>query len=272
MQSKITFREQNISTPNTAPFDCIVISGNLHKMQFTPKELLKDRSNLLDHMHELVPKNSGTIDIVTAQNGIYTTRNDFLDNCLSLTRNIPEAPLFIGLHNRSEGLSKDSSRVEIERKYRIMTPQATNTGQFLGIIADSLGKIQSQSYWLHVPHSEAGLLFNLGYTMLGSHQKALLKNQLIVFAVAPLEPISRQHCFRADNIYSDKDGITDRYGKEYLSNPDYNISYTKCITPRSERIAYTADHYFTGRTYSASTTDQIKQLRKDYGFYDSRKR
>ena len=153
-----------------------------------------------------------------------------------------------------------------------MTPQATNTGQFLGIIADSLGKIQSQSYWLHIPHSEAGLLFNLGYTMLEPQQKALLKNQLIVFAVAPLEPISWQHCFKADNIYSYKDRITEPYGKKYLNNPDYNINYIKCITPISERTAYYADHSFTGRTYSKATKEEINLLRDTHGFYDSRNR
>lgn len=260
------------NAPNANLFDCIVISGNLHKMQFTPQELLKDRANLLDHMHELVPKNSGIIGLVTAQNGIYTTPADFLDNCMSLTRNINEGTLFIGLHNRSEGLNEDRKRCKNERINREMTQQAVNTGQFLGIIADAMGKIQSKSYWLHIPHSEAGILFNLGYTMLEPHQKALLKNQLIVFAVAPLEPISWQHCFKADNIYSDKDGITDRYGKKYLNNPDYNITITKCTTPVSERIAYYADHYFTGRTYSEATTRQIKTLRNNYGFYDSRKR
>jgi hypothetical protein len=242
-------------------------------MKFSPKEIFSDNANLLDHMHELVPKNSGIIGLITIQNGINTTLNEFLGNCLSLAKSIHEQTLLIGLHNRSEGFVQDVVRTtQDELIKRTLTQQAKNTGQFLGIISDSLTNLQSKSFWLHVPHSEAGVLFNLGYTMLNPTQKSLLQNQLIVFAVAPAEPISWRDCYEATNIYSDKDGITGRYGKKYINNPDYNIKFVKCKSSWKECIGGIADHGFTGTTYWEERTDKVKRLREKHGFYDSRKR
>ena len=237
------------------------------------EKLLLHKVNFLNHMDQIVSKDPGVIGIITGQNGINTSLEEFISNSKNLMSNIHEGTTYIGTHNKSEGLSKDLSRTtNAELKNRTLTPNATQTGRFIGIIADSLGNIRSQSYWLHVPHSEAGVLFNLGYTTLSDSQKTTLKNQLIVFAVAPAEPISWQHSFEADNIYSDKDCLTGPLGKKYKNNPDYNISYIKCESPRKEFSAYIADHAFTGTTYRNATTRKTKDLRRDYGFHDSRKR
>ncbi len=261
-----------LQVPNASPVDIIVISGAIHKIRYTPVETILNKANLLDHFHEIVPKEKGVIGLVTTQNGVNTSLDDFKINCKSIVDNIPEQTTLIACHNKSNGTFQDFLRAHSEVNKRTMTLNASLTGHFTGIIANSLNNIQSSTYWLHVPHSEAGVLFNLGYTMLTESQKDLLKNQLIVFAVAPAEPISWQHCFEADNIYSHADRLTGPLGKKFLNNPNYNISYIKCESSRKEFSAYLADHAFTGTTYRNATTDRIKDLRADYGFYNNRRR
>jgi RHS repeat-associated protein len=260
-------------SPLVAPVDIVVISGNLHKIRYTPIEIINNRANLLDHIGELASTEEGVIGLITGQPGILTSLNEFVSNSKSLMNSIEETTTYFGLHNQSQGLFKDRSRVlKEELKNRTLTANATQTGLFTGLIADSLGNIQSKSYWLHVPHSEAGLLFNLGHTTLTEAQKNLLQNQLIVFAIAPAEPISWKHCLEATNIYSKKDFVTGPLVKKYINNPDYNISFIPCESPRREFSAYLADHAFLGTTYTNARNEYIKDLRRNYGFHNTNKR
>lgn len=260
-------------TPFAAPVDVVVISGFLHNIRFTPMEKIFNRANLLNHMNEIVPTEKGTIGLITAENGINTTLNEFIINCQSLMNDIHEKTTCIALHNRSEGLINDGKRTtKDELNNRTMTFNAIQTGLFMGVIVDSLNNIQSSSFWLHVPHSEAGVLFNLGYTMLSPPQKALLQNQLIVFAVAPAEPISWRHCYEASNIFSDNDPVTGPQGIAYANNPDYHIIRLKCRSSWRETLFGHVDHSFIGTTYRDARSEKIRNLRERYRFYDSRKR
>ena len=260
-------------SPFVAPVDIVVISGSLHKIRYTPVEIMNDRVNLLDHLDELAPKDAGMIGLITGQPGILTSLEEFISNSKSLMNTIEENTTYFGLHNQSQGFLKDRSRVlKEELKNRTLTANATQTGLFTGLIADSLGNIQSKSYWLHVPHSEAGLLFNLGHTTLNEGQKEFLQNQLIVFAIAPAEPVSWKHCFEAHNTYSKKDFITGPLVKKYINNPDYNIKFVPCESPRKEFSGYIADHAFLGTTYTNLRNEYVKDLRREYGFYSSNKR
>ncbi len=260
-------------SPSATPVDCIIISGLLHKMHFAPEEFASGEVNLLNHFDELVPKQQGIIGLITAENGIGTATSDFAANCRLIMSNVSEGTTLVGLHNRSEGTDKDVSRtIVLELGHRIMTPNAIQTGLFIGAIADSLKNIESESYWLHVPHSEAGVLLNLGYTMLSNGQKGVVQKQMIVFAVAPAEPIPWKNFYAATNIYSNKDTITGWCGQKYKDNSDYDIRFIKCKSKRREYSAYLADHAFTGTTYRNATRNKFNDLRRDYRFYDSKKR
>jgi RHS repeat-associated protein len=259
-------------TPFADPVDCIVISGFVHQIHFTPMEKIFNKTNLLDHFSELVPKQNEIIGLVTAENGIYTSLGNLSDTSMMITSNIPERTTFIALHNKSEGLIKDGKRVRREMKSREMTRNAIQTGLFLQVLADSLNKMESNSLWLHVPHSEAGLLFNLGQTMLSNKQKEILQNQMYVIGLAPPEPISHFDCKYAINIYSEKDRITGPFGKKYKDNPAYDIRFVKCRSSWSEYSGGFADHAALGTTYRNVVSDRLDISRGQYGFYDCRKR
>jgi hypothetical protein len=242
-------------------------------MHFSPQEIFENRANLVDHLHEIISTQKGIIGLITIQNGIGTSLIELVSHCMSTMDDIPERPTCIGLHNKSEGMRNDIHRTIVDELLnRTMTTNAIKTGEFIGLIADSLNRIQSQSFWLHIPHSEAGVLFNLGHTMLTPTQKSLLQNQLIVFAIAPAEPISWRHCFESTNTYSDKDGVTGGFGKSYINNSDYHIQFIKCQSPKKECIPGLGDHYYNATTYRNERNDKIDRLREQYGYYDSRKR
>ena len=110
--------------------------------------------------------------------------------------------------------------------------------------------------------------------MLGDTQKETIKNQFYVLAMAPGEPISWKHCYDAINIYSMQDKFTGWCGQLYQDNSDYAIQFIseKARWWRGEMYDYLFGHSFRGPTYSKEMSDTIYELRKNYGFYDARKR
>lgn len=244
-------------TTSGTPVDAIIISGSLHQINYTPCEIETNRVNLLDHLNEICPDNKNEINLFTAQNGMNTTLYEFSKNAKGFMNLVQNDALFIGIYNPSNGLLPDSIRCLSQIHKKKMTQHAKNTGAFLGLMADSLETLPSKSYWLHIPHSEAGILFNLGYSLLNDQQKEVLKNQLLVFALAPADPISWKHCLNAENVYSKKDSITKRYGEKYRNHPDYNIKFLDCESKRSEFTAYITDHAPLGTTYKNALIDHL---------------
>jgi RHS repeat-associated protein len=244
-----------------APVDAILISGSLHKINYSPSEIENNKANLLDHLHELTSFKENDISLITTQNGINTTLYEFAQNAKGHMNRLGDPNvLFIGLYNPSYGILPDSIRALIQLHKRTITENAKNTGEFLGLIADTFKSIESKSLWLHLPHSEAGLLFNLGYTLLDETQKEVLMNQLLVLALAPLEPVSWRHCLDADNVYSNKDSTTRRYGERLKNHPDYNIKFVECESKRSEFSAFFSDHAAKGATLN-------NQIARKYHFH-----
>lgn len=240
-----------------APVDAIIISGSLHQITYTPSEIENNKVNLLDHLHEISSGKSNKIKLFTAQNGMNTTLYEFSKNAKGFMNLVENDTLFIGIYNRSSGLLPDSIRCLTQIHQRKITENVKNTAFFLGLIADSLQALSGESYWLHIPHSEAGVLFNLGYTLLNDTQKEFLKNELVVFALGPADPISWKHCQSAENVYSKKDSITKRYGEKYQNHPDYNIKFLNCESKRSEFTAYISDHAPLGTTYKNALIDHL---------------
>jgi RHS repeat-associated protein len=247
-------------SPNATPVDIVVISGDFHKIKFSPSERLSNVSNLLNHFHEIVPKDSNKIGLVTFQNGINTSFSEFVEHCKLIYNKIPKGTPLIGIHNKSEGLRKDTKRAIKALQTQKPNNNAIQTGLFTGLIADLMGEVQSESFWIHIPHSEAGGLFNLGSVALTEKQKEIMRNQLIVLAIAPSIPIAKDSCYEATNVYSRKDFVTGFNILLYMQKPDYKIKSVKSTSPRSEYSAYITDHAFNGKTYQDQIERKIREI------------
>ncbi|MBX9744552.1 MAG: hypothetical protein K2X08_05015, partial [Chlamydiales bacterium] len=73
------------------------------------------------------------------------------------------------------------------------------------------------------------------------------------------------------HVYSNKDYITRfgplGYAKRFMNNPDYDVRIIPCISSRSDKNLWVADHGFLQPTYRKAWEDHIKNLKREIKFY-----
>src|SRR5579862_2688014 len=117
-----------IISPN-GKVDWVLISADWKRFQFTQEEFDKGTINLYDHFKDFMPKNGQAISIITSQNGINTSLEEFLQHSKADTYKIAVAmlnpsqedhqqPLYLGLYNNTEGLIKDLVRIPKEMQHK----------------------------------------------------------------------------------------------------------------------------------------------------------
>ncbi len=253
------------------PVDWFVSCGHWHKLQFTPQEMETGMVNIVDHFHELVPQKGSIIGLITMQNGIRTTKNDFQNNVQSVSSMVPEGSLIIGMHNPSEGLMKDCKRTmqELDGKD---TPIVVRTRQFMVAISETLHKINPDLIFLHIAHSEAGVIGRNSIQGMTEEQKNLLRHQLYILGLGPAHPFSLEQGRGVTNIYSEQDYLTGGFALKYRNDPKYDVKFVKCSSSWSERTGFIADHAYLGGTYQGEQAEYIRELRKTWRFYDGKTR
>lgn len=251
--------------------DLFIACGHWHKIQFTAEELKSGMVNIVDHFHEILPKEGMMVGLITGQNGIDTKLNEFSRMSSNIFDAISESPLYIGVYNPTSGIVKDLLRVGNERK-GIDTPVVIQTRQFMEAIVNQIHEINPSLLWMHISHSEGGLIATQAIEKMTPETQALLQEHLLSFSYGPARPIPNHFGKNVLNVYSDKDYITGRFGKPYMNDPNYTIKFVNCITPLSKRNFYIADHTFMGDTYQEALTGHIRSLRNIYKFYETTNR
>jgi hypothetical protein len=247
----------------------VVSSGNWSKLQFTPQENATGTVNIVEHFQELLPAKGGTIGLITAQNGISTSPIELARNVQTIANKIPEGTLIIGMYNPTRGIFRDVKRTFSENKGRD-TPTVVRTRQFMIAISHTLHRLNPELLWLHIPHSEAGVIANNAIKGMTDEQKRKLKHQLHIMALGPAKPIPTEFGKEVVNIYSRQDFITGVFALKSRNDPRYDIRFVKCISKFSERTGYIADHAFLGGTYQKVLQGGINELRSTEGFYNDK--
>ena len=194
--------------------DCFVACSetNLENLPPDQKEI-----DIIKHLGDLLPASkSPKIKLVTCQNGIqnsFSSLNkdgDFEKMCLSITEKIKkEAPLFIGLYNRTsgKGLGLFNDLQRLMNEWTLNPSSVISLRQLFASIIDKLSN--TNHLWLHIAHSEGGLLTQNCLTHprmgLSSSHKDLLKKHLITLVFGGVSPVSNEACREQSNIYSTKD-------------------------------------------------------------------
>ncbi|MES2122638.1 MAG: RHS repeat-associated core domain-containing protein [Chlamydiota bacterium] len=251
--------------------DFIVACGHWEKLKYTAEELNEGKINIYDHIHELMPKEGSMVGLITAQNGINTSFNEFRRSCKGLMRENKEGSLFVGLYNRTEGFVRDLFRVMDERK-GVETSAVLTTRHFLENMGERLQQMCPGTLSMHFSHSEGGMIAYLALKGMNPDSKMVIQRQLISFSLGAAHPVPKEFCHKAENYYSKKDYITGRFGKEHMNDPAYDIQWADCSSSITQRTGYIADHAMLGNTYGSLIEDGFKNTRKDYGFYDGRDR
>jgi RHS repeat-associated protein len=239
-------------------------------LHYTHQERRTGMVNIVDHFQELIPREGQIIGLITTQNGICTTKNDLARNVQAISRMVPEGTLIIGMHNPSKGALKDVHRTFQERGGKD-TNIVVRTRQFMVAISEMLHKINPDLLWLHIAHSEGGVIGGNACKGMTEEQRGRLKQQLYFLGVGPAKPLSLDYGRGVTNIYSKQDFITGWFALKYRNNPKYDVRFVRCRSSLSERTAYFADHAFLGTTYQEEQFDYIDDLRQKWRFYDGKK-
>jgi RHS repeat-associated protein len=251
--------------------DWIVSCSNWHKLQFTPEELNAGKINIIDHFYEIMPKDGMIIGLITAQNGIMTNLGELKVMGDSIIDKIPESSLFIGMHNPTLGFVSDLRRVRAEKK-GVDTPIVCRTRQFMEAIVDRVHNLNPNLLWMHISHSEGGLIAYRALEGMTPEHKEQLKEHLLSVSLGPAHPIPKSLAKGAVNYYSNKDYITKWFGEPFINDKDYDIRVVECVSSRDEMNGGIADHKFHGSTYQRSLNIEVSDSRIKYGFYDEQKR
>lgn len=189
--------------------------------------------NIIDHLSELVSdgnlKNK-TIGLVTYQNGINNSLKEFRQKEEMIIGNLPEGPLSIGLFNPSQGTALSLGLAVLADLVRLLEEWVYNvdtlccTWRMFATFADHLPN-HSNFFWVHIAHSEGGLLANLVLTDRSNttDQKNFYKNHLITLTYGAVAPISNFDAFLPTNTYSSEDITKSTYGEKFHGKGGYVI-------------------------------------------------
>ncbi|MBS0616536.1 MAG: RHS repeat-associated core domain-containing protein, partial [Verrucomicrobia bacterium] len=246
----------------------VVSCQHAHQLQFSAEELEQGKINLFDHLSELVPKEGAAIGLVTWQNGMNVNRRDFRRMSKLITKQLPEGTLGIGIHNPTGGFFTDFRRV-VQEFHKIETPIVSQTRQMLSVFIETLPAINPTGHWLHICHSEGGLIARNSIEGMTGEQQQQMNQYFSCIGLGPAAPLPKCYADYSINCYSDKDKATGWCGMG-RSEEEYNIKRIECETPSSEWGFFEGDHAFSGRTYQRELKKQLENLREKYGFYQNR--
>jgi RHS repeat-associated protein len=248
--------------------DFLYINGSWHKMQFSVDDLTMDTAYLLNHFVDSLPKTGTVVGLVSFQNGINTTREEFEQTCKSIMTKVPEGTLFMGIYNPTKGILLDVFRVFQERM-GLETPTVKRTAQCMQAAVQTLHKINPNLVWFDIHHSEGGLIARRAVEMLPQEDRELMKQHWYCLAIGPAKMVPMNYGLGVYNVYSRKDYITKRYAKETKDGFNYSVHWVPSISPMKERTMCFADHAIMGKTYQRVIEEEVVFIRKGIGFYEN---
>ncbi len=249
---------------------CLVSSK--HAREYVGKK--SGRSNFLEYLRDIIPNQGRKIGLVTFQNGIMNTPEDFELMGKLILGHFPENPLCIGLYNKKLGLLKHLKRVPFHIK-NDMTKVVGRTYIFFKSLIKLIHSINPNLIWIHVMHSEGGAIGSRALGAMSGSEIHFFRRSLITIAYGPLLPIPREYALRTFNSYSSKDRTTGLFGLYFENQPDYDIVFKSVKTPIWKNALETTgmtgtvianlppgDHDFRGKTYQALLEDNVKDIKK----------
>lgn len=246
--------------------EIMIICSRKYELPFTDDEVKNGYFNFLDYLPCLLAGVKDKIAIVTYQNGINTSKEEFIEQGKRLANIFPQGTLIIGIYNPTHGISKDIKRTFDEKK-GLGSDTVDNLRVIDTYLIDIMSKYCPESKCLHIAHSEAGVIYNRSFERMNKEYQEKMRQYFYVVGIGPAESIPRDHGVDAWNYYSTHDAITGIFASK--DGGRYNVEWVKSITPMKDRTAYFADHAFKGATYQGVIKNNvIKKVENTLGgFY-----
>ena len=218
----------------------------------------------------MLPSEGGMIGLVSLQNGIQTTLRETKDMINFTSSTLPKDTLVMSLYSPSGSLLSDLNQAGTEIANLKETPMVALTRQYFTAISTSLCKVNPELLWIHIAHSRGGGIAARAAEGMTSEQKEVMQKNLIYLGVAPSVPMNKNCALITDNVYSNKDTITGKFGKKFLNNPEYNITFIECETTWMKRLSNPlfSDHNFLDATYSNYTYETNSEYNDNIGFFN----
>ncbi|MCE5316329.1 MAG: hypothetical protein LLG04_03070 [Parachlamydia sp.] len=255
---------------------CSVSCGHWHLLQFTFEEnaaFSRNQEtasiNLIDHFQELVPMNAWSkVGLVTYQNGI---NNDYFDDFFKMGKTIKsfikEGPLCIGLYNQSRTIGLDLARLQCEF-YGIPTEVIRSNRKMYTTFVNRLRITNLHPLWLHICHSEGGLIAHKTLEGLDYNASVFCQNHLIMHTYGAVKPIPKKAAKIALNTYATHDIAYHTYGAYYKNQPGYEINVVDSKEKPYSPIP--GDHGFLGATYPGALSVNLDKIRERHKIYDAK--
>jgi hypothetical protein len=242
-----------------------IASGKLNQMK-SKLYYINEVVDLFQYLPELLPKNGKKVGLVTGMNGIRNSLEDFRLMGKSITDNLPEQPLFIGLYNPSKSLLRDCGRIGNHLRAE-PTEIASQLRALFRALMNILLQVNPELLWLHIAHSEGGAITNRALEELTKEEKKYMKKHLITAAYGPVIPIHEDLAHVTYNTYSKDDYAAKRYGEAYKKIKGYNVDFVDRITLVDKLAIPAGDHAFQGATYQDALKSNIEKVRSDFKIF-----
>ena len=206
---------------------------------------------------------------MTYQNGI---NNNFKEHFDQMGKEIkshlnPEQPLFIGFYNQSKKLPRDTCRMQYEF-FGIRTEVVRSMRKMFLTMVDRLKRYYSHPNWLHIAHSEGGLILRDTLEGLSFETSRYTKNHLIAHTYGSVMPIAKHAAEIAVNFYASHDIAYKVYGVNYEKNDNYKIEVID--SKETPILPIPGDHAFLGATYPGILKENMDALRGKGRFFNAK--
>ncbi len=231
-------------------------------LKITEKERAQKHFNFLSRLPELLKGADNKIGIVTYQNGINNSREDFFAMGRALQLEHPPGTIIIGLYNPTQSVPVDVGRTLYEKANGNTKGVRALCGLLMNLI-DVIEVSAPNTKIQHYCHSEAGAIYNSMYENATVDQRKKIDKYVNCGAFGPATCLSKEKGHTVKNWYSDKDRITGPFAK--LNDSRYNVEILSSITPKEGCIGGFADHGFIQPTYTEGRNKYIEHVEKYKG-------
>ena len=122
--------------------------------------------------------------------------------------------------------------------------------------------------WLHIAHSEGGLIARDTLAGLSYETSRYCQNHLIVHTYGSVQPIAKHAVKAAFNFYASHDVAYRQYGINYEKNDNFEIKVID--SKKIPSISIPGDHGFLGATYPIVLKENMDEFREEKRFYDAK--
>ncbi len=244
--------------------DIAVICSRPYTFTFSPEEMATGTFNLFDRLGDFLQGADGQIDLVTYENGINTSRKEWLRATHYLAHILPQGTLLISIYNPTTTLLGDIYRCFRER-CGFQSTSSRNLTKFHATLLDLLETHAPTAFALHIAHSEGGVIYNRSFENHSDENQGKMQKYFYCEGIAPAQRIPRMYGRNPKSTYSEKDFITGQFA--LIPNEKYDVVWVKPETSWVERFGGIAEHSIMGKTYQSALKNIIENYQKEKGFY-----